>query len=400
MAQNGNTGHWASLTDEQLLHVKFTTDDPENLEGLVLDVPASAQDEPIVEYRYDFRGAKRGLIRCAHCKYPNHLAGIVIKTKEGKRFLVGHDCGEKLYGVKFDALQKDYSDAQNRARALRRLRNLRETLPAFCAWLSTLRRDPALRMFSEIRQDLSNKMPRFWGELQVSAQRLGNVLYAEERVRDFEAERRAQGRYERELEQWNNETVTERKRMRRDGYGPPNEPKFPIYATVAKSVGVVPTPMLFRTGGSPGQYISDIAEQFDNLNRPPIEMSAAAKARIFAYKGKRDGDGRAFRLIASIGAGSTSEIERLLKDVTTLLDQIEVQLERLRELTNLYQPGTLALLAQWANERKLAGTYTAGVGSMHFRDNDGHEEMVILPSGYVPPSAAPLETMRGTLNRY
>lgn len=67
--------YWRSLTDEQLLRVSFTTTDPEGLEGLVLDVPPDNGYPPIVELCYDFRGSKRSYIRCAHCGYPNHLAG-------------------------------------------------------------------------------------------------------------------------------------------------------------------------------------------------------------------------------------------------------------------------------------------------------------------------------------
>jgi hypothetical protein len=402
MAQKIGGGHWTTLSDEELLNTKFRTDDPENLDGLVLDVPASAQDEPFVEMAYDFRGSKHSLIRCAHCKYPNHLAGIVIKTKDGKRFLVGHDCGDKLYDVGFARLEKDFSEARDRASALRRLRNLHEALPAFCAWLSTLRRDPALRTYAIVKQDFQANLPRLWGALQSVTERSQGVLHIDDKVRDFEAETRAQNRHERELEDWNKETVTERKKLRRDGHRPPREPKFPLFTTVLKPIGVVPTPTFFKTDRNPTHYIGVVADAFHSLERPS-QLNEADMARLYAYKGRRkDAVGSTARLHVSIdGARSTKEIERQLKECTALLDQLNQQLDRLREFANFYQPDTLSLLARWATERKMGGRYVAGVAALRLtRDDTGSEVTLTFPKDYKVPPASPIQIMRDALNRY
>src|SRR4051812_24492830 len=91
--------HWASLTDEQLLAVNLETEDPEKLEGLVREVPAN-DAEPHVEFSYDLRGADRERLRCVHHQH-RHYAGFVM-NKGGARFLVGRDCGRKLYGQNWD----------------------------------------------------------------------------------------------------------------------------------------------------------------------------------------------------------------------------------------------------------------------------------------------------------
>jgi hypothetical protein len=57
--QNGRQGYWRRLSDAELLSIRFTVDDPEAVEHLVLDVPTEGDDEPRVEFAYDFRGSKR-----------------------------------------------------------------------------------------------------------------------------------------------------------------------------------------------------------------------------------------------------------------------------------------------------------------------------------------------------
>ena len=46
------------MSDEHLLAVELTTDDPEALENLVREIPAG-DEEPHVEFAYDLRGSGR-----------------------------------------------------------------------------------------------------------------------------------------------------------------------------------------------------------------------------------------------------------------------------------------------------------------------------------------------------
>jgi hypothetical protein len=395
MAQGENGGHWSRFSDEQLLTTAFTTDDPERLEGLVIDVPSNAQDDPIVEYSYNFLGSDHALIRCAHCRYPNHLAGIVVKTKDGKRFLVGHECGEKLYGVRFEELESDFSAAKERSQALRRMRNLQAAWPAFFGWLTALRRDLSLRLYGTTRQDFRNQMPRLWNALEGSA---NGALYVEEKVRDIEAEARIQERHELRLEEWNNQSATERKRMRKDGYSPPRPPQ-PIFITIPKQFGFVAAPSFFQNDRPPAHRIREIADSFENLHRPSID--GGRRPRYASAKG----DNRipsSDPISASSSADiSTREIERLLKHHSTLFDSLEAELVRLREFTDLYQPGALALIASWATKRDFGGLYSVDGASLIFEKGDyGEQYVVTLPADYLPPSSAPLERMREMLSRY
>lgn len=394
--------YWGKLTDEELLRVTFTTDDPEGLEGLVLDVPAS-DGRPFVEYAYDFRGSKRDFIRCAHCKYPNHLAGFVIKTAAGERFLCGHDCGEKIYGADFKTFRKDWSDARDKAAALHRIANMRRALPDFIAYINGVRTSLALTQFQATKNDFRNKMPRLFDAVQGAALHRGGELFVEDKVRDFNAEVRDEERYERELAEWKNETVTERKRLRKMGYGEPEKPRKPLFKSEPRRVGFVPTARLFETGQTPKQILDAIGEQFERLANPPsASMSEAARNNLYAYRGRKDADVTlALTRNALNAAGdenSTKGMEALLRQINELLDRIEEQLDRLGELTTFFQPTTLLPIIEWAAFRRIPGKFTAGLLSLTCAFDRG-DQVVRVPPDYKVPSRAGIVAFREAVNR-
>jgi hypothetical protein len=395
------SGYWHQLTDEELLRIRFTTDDPERLSHLVLDVPTSDGKEPRVEMFYDFRGTKRDLIRCAHCRYPNHKAGFVIRYDDS-RFLCGIDCGAKIYGADFQRLHKDFTYARDRAGYLRRMSNLRRALPAFKDYLLRLRAEPAFDLYAQTRQQLIRDMPRLRGALQIAIDKQGGALIIEDRARDFDAEQRDEERYERELADWNSETVTERKKLRRQGHQP-EKPKKPLWRTVPKRIGTVPLMTLFSVETSPKQYITAIAAQFDNIGDPPVNhMSKAARDQLFAYRGKRDGEMglTASRVSLTVG-GDTSNagMANMLKQVGILLERIEQQIDRLAEIPTFFHPMVLGPVAEWATARKLAGAYMTGHNRIIFTDDEeGNSRVVSLPADYRVPSKVGVQTFRDAIN--
>ena len=392
---NGNTevrlkSYWRSRTDDELLAIAFTTDDPENLPGLVQDVPAIT--DVIVELAYDFLGSKRRFLRCAHCKYPNHLAGFVIKTTDGQRFLCGHQCGEKIYGANFKAIKKDYDVARSRASDLRRWRNMQSALPVFLEYLEQLKQAPAFPQFQPTRQELRRKMPRLCGALRMAIERQNGQLLVEEPARDYAAETREEARYERELEEWEKETVTERKKLRREGYEP-LKPKKPLFTTVRKAIGTVSLPSLFTVTESPRAIVAAIVEQFQNLVGAHQSVGAWER-ELYAWQGRRDASRRATRVLYTVG-----NIEVTFKQITTLLDKLEQQIDRLLELQSFFQPATLHTMVAWATQTNLAGTYRTGLGALTFLPTEDPQVTVQLPRDYVVPSKRPIEQFRAAMNK-
>lgn len=155
--------YWESVSDAQLLAVELTTDDPENLENLVSVVPNGAA-ESFVEYGYDLRKSEHAKMRCTHCHQP-HLAGLVI-NKGGQRFLVGHICGEHIYGANFAVLRKDYDTAVDRQNILRRIREIRAVVDPFLDWLEAFSTAGVFDMYGEIKVKFQRTMPWLWEKLE------------------------------------------------------------------------------------------------------------------------------------------------------------------------------------------------------------------------------------------
>jgi hypothetical protein len=150
---------WETLTDDQLLTVELVTDDPENLDDLVHELPAG-DEEPYVEFKYDLRKSGREEFSCVHGHH-RHLAGFVMR--KGKfRYLVGWQCGKTIYGEDFDGYTADFDAAVNRQETLRKRREIeKETFP-FMAWLEQVSRSDVFKLYGSVRRQIDQRMPWVW----------------------------------------------------------------------------------------------------------------------------------------------------------------------------------------------------------------------------------------------
>jgi hypothetical protein len=392
-------GYWSRLTDEELKRITFKNTDPETtVKNLVLEVPVS-DEEPIVEQLYDFRRTKRALIRCAHCRYPNHLLGFVIRVGD-QRFLCGHNCGEKIYGADFHYVLNDFTQVKERAELLHRVGNLNQALPNLLAYLSALRADPAFDLYSATRQELIRRMPRLRGALRIAIEREQGNLFIDAPVRDYIAERRDEDRYEREMVEWKDQTVAKRKQLRREGYRKPDKPKKPLWTTERRQIGAIPVMTLFSVEASPKQMVMDIVPQFENLaDRPVDHMAQTERAYYFAYQGKDDWKNSLNRAELTGAGYSNMQLATIFRQIALLLDRIEQQIDRLQELKAFFEPARLALVAKWATENKLAGLYTAVGNSLTIENEDGLQHTVSLPTGYAVPGKAAIRLFKEAVNR-
>src|SRR5262249_28847670 len=138
-----------------LLDAQLTTDDPLMLADLVFELPAG-NDEPHVEYSYDLRRSGREKLHCVHGNHA-HLAGFVM-NKGGKRFLVGHICGKKIYGENFEIYKKDYYAAQDRQDILRRIREVKAVLAPFLEWMQDTSESQVFALYDDVRRQFGERM--------------------------------------------------------------------------------------------------------------------------------------------------------------------------------------------------------------------------------------------------
>jgi hypothetical protein len=159
--------YWDTLSDDELLSAELTTDNPENLPGLVPKVP-EGDEEPYVEYKYDLRGSgQEHEFVCVHCHQP-HLAGYVMRSGD-TRFMVGWICGKKIYGEEFERYTTDYDAAVNRRDILRRKREIENATKPFLAWLSQIAGSDVFNHYASVCEQIDEHLPWIYDNLPRAA---------------------------------------------------------------------------------------------------------------------------------------------------------------------------------------------------------------------------------------
>jgi hypothetical protein len=157
------TGYWESLSDNDLMNVELTTDSPNMLDGLVTVLPEGSS-EAYVEFKYDLRKTDSEEVRCIHCHQP-HLAGYVMK-KGMDRFLVGHICGEHIYGERFERFTNDYDAAVERRETVRRVKDARLVIEPFMDWLQQLSKSQTFYLYESVRSQFDSRVEWLAKELR------------------------------------------------------------------------------------------------------------------------------------------------------------------------------------------------------------------------------------------
>ncbi|MET4312845.1 hypothetical protein [Bradyrhizobium sp. RT4b] len=390
-SRKAGASYWSTLTEEQLLRTAFTTNDPESLERLTEDVPAT-DELPFVELWYDFRGTKRERLRCVHCRYHNHLAGYVIRTTEGQRFLVGHECGDKLYGADFEILRSDYDEARDYASNLRRWRNLQSALPGFLEWLAELQCCSAVRTYRDTKSVFRARLPRLFGAVAVALLRDKGVLNVEERFRDFESENRVVERYECAKKEWDELTPAERKdRKRHHGDRAPQPPQLPMFKVIPKPVMTVRAINFFSDDPLPHQRLADVLAGFEELvseiNTTTLKAAAYEEQADALHRDRRHTFAHTFKGV--------------FRRLNAFLESIRASIDDVRELEALFRPDSLAVLVSWANAHpkikqrfKMSGRGLIDDDPMRF----GPPPTVTLPASFSIPSLQPMDAFVAAIN--
>lgn len=179
-------GFWKTRSDDELLTMEFTTDDPESLDNVSNDPPPD--EEAMVELAYNVAGRDRGRAQCVFCKHPNHDKGVVMLYRSGGRRLVGRDCAHKRYGVVFDELVKDFDAARDRRDYVERQRMVLSQRSELVDQIAAMRADPAVQAFMDVRRRLQAMLGRtVWARLERVANGDG-MLSTDEQLRDYGTE--------------------------------------------------------------------------------------------------------------------------------------------------------------------------------------------------------------------
>ncbi|WP_155935115.1 hypothetical protein [Methylobacterium sp. 10] len=152
MFDKSGPSYWSRRTDDELLSMQLTTDDPESVENLSTEYPPD--DDAIVEMAYNVTGREKGKVQCAFCQYPNHFRGVVMRFRSGERRLVGRNCAQDHYGVAFEALTKDFDEARTRLDYVERQRLAVAQNVDLLGLLRAMKSDPAVKAFADTKTRL------------------------------------------------------------------------------------------------------------------------------------------------------------------------------------------------------------------------------------------------------
>lgn len=115
-------------------------------------------------------------IPCAFGHGVKHWKGYGIELEDGRRALIGKDCGKKHFGLDFQSFENSFRAEATRQYELNRLIALREAMPAALAELAALASKPAViaydaywnamrRHFGNMSQALAKSVRSYQGRL-------------------------------------------------------------------------------------------------------------------------------------------------------------------------------------------------------------------------------------------
>jgi len=366
------------VSDAELLARQFTTDDPESLDNLCLMVPETDQ-APVIEFAYNLTPSKREerpYVRCAHCKYPNHWRGYVMRYPDGRRFLVGKDCGAKIYGADFTLVENRFDEQRTRKGYLRRLGNVRVAFPELLRAVGDILHDhPVFTQYQACRRELHDNLPNLCRQLSLVASRRQGMLAVEERVRDYAAEQRRDEHQKEEQEEVAKLTLTQRKKLRKKGLLPKKDER-PIYRTIERHVGRLAGDSLFVSGISPRQAVLECHDRLKAI----------------------------FREITNRGSENitTTQLRTLVRELGDILDRIDGQLDFLNAVPSFFNPENLLTVAAWASRIPACkGRYHAQGGILlRLPVDDGDSGIrITAPAGYTVPRPDALSVFRLALTQ-
>lgn len=156
--------YWNSLTDAELLLVPWLIDDPRTLAGIEAVIPDNLGEFQVeVEYQLD-QGEQS--VPCAHCpQHTPHRHGFVIKTPEGRRFLLGSVCGPKAYGSDYRVASNARRQAKKRYDALIKWHDYRHRLPDLIEALEEAGQDISFKAVRRARAQFHNNAAPLVGRL-------------------------------------------------------------------------------------------------------------------------------------------------------------------------------------------------------------------------------------------
>lgn len=296
--QIGSVGR--DISDEELLGLNLSVDDPEDLPGVCDEIPPDGV-EVYIEYDYDV--SDRDLkVRCVYCGFQNHFKGVVANYGEGRRCLIGRICAETRHGHIYSRAMRSFDALRSRQDYLLRRQNVEQLKTQIYEQLAILLQHPAAALY-----DRQVSAWRATGDLARDIDRIARAdgnLVTKSRRRDFDEEKARKARLGADFARVRSDAKASGKNWQvyRDiilDRGPVIEPKFfkkivgvendfrqavrAVGKTVDEIVGASSGDALKRLFNRLTRERDEMAELIDLLEELPEALSTMSLERIAAF---------------------------------------------------------------------------------------------------------------------
>jgi hypothetical protein len=341
--------YWKGLSDHEVMKRQIDVADPESLPNLLAEEPL-IDEIPEIEFEYDtlLTGGKK--LRCVHCKKTarNHNRGFVLQYADGRRMLIGKDCGQKLYGAEWGGIEHDFKAIKSRRALLEQRQAILTARAQAIPLIEQIAGAPCWEFYWKHRRSFVHAFPDLAGSLGQIVNRNDGALMAEQRVRDELGE------------------AEYKERTGRD--------RQPLFKNVQVEVGRVSGKAFFQLGPYPGKEIEDLTRRLIS----------------------------ALHVLGNDDAKSNHDLKMMFVGIRGIITRLTEDAERCDSIASALSVENLGSIARWLTVMR-EGKYAVKGGQFLRHDAAGNpvRSYGLLGSGLgvpmqidipasVPPSATPL----------
>lgn len=356
-----------SESDQLLINRRFQIEEPQGLPGL-LDAPPSSLAGFEVEYEYDQRpkdvpkGSRKDMLRCIQCtSSPNHWRGFVFKHADGRRMLIGKDCGKRHYHADYEEIKLAFDRFKMRQYDLKVLMGAYPSLPYLSKTLLATADHRSYNQLDQTHSDFRAHMSSVFQKLTISA-RSGETVFVHEEIPDEDKISQRKARNAIIRTQLAAMTLTERKRLRANNELPQEEDE-------SKPITKVNVIGSFRLQGM---------GLFGNIKIETHREAIRGCGRLAEafFKSLQNQSSQNLRSIEL--TKERSKLENMAQRVLNAMDEIA-------SMANFFESTHLIQVAAWASGYDGDGANYEALPNGLVRKAGGRSSVIGLPAGFTLP---------------
>ncbi|GAB6843708.1 hypothetical protein HNR00_003389 [Methylorubrum rhodinum] len=352
------------LSDAELVDRTFVIADPLALENVTQGAPPADQ-----WLTYEGRYEVGAMVACAFAH--RHKRGYVFRDEADRRYLIGHECGAKHFGLgNWQSFTAGRERLEERGSYLRVIRDLADTLRAHRDWIAGLPKNPAVRAFDALRVDLRTLYPGLVSAAKSVISRHDGILAVTVEARDYAAEERRREREQEAREWYASLGERERAEFHARGGRAPAVDKSPLRKRETRALGTLRGSVLFSNSPALGQAMREVLPLVDAFLAMPRTPTT-----------RRD--------LLGVTRNARELVTRVLRVRDSVLDAVE-----------FFDRDNLERVAQWADALHIDGQrYVAAAGRVDAeRIEGGQRRSLICPPDLRPMDNEPFDRVGTAVN--